>query len=112
MWTIAFTLGSDSSAATPCGKLDTSTTIVFGFAAATLCTRLSCPGSRAIILRSTASRPSYTVGHCAHGAGFGSGGALPQVGWFPTNTIAGPPAVAAVIAADVAALPLLSAAYR
>ena len=62
-------------------------------------------------MRSTASRPSYTVGHCAHGAGFGSGGALPQVGWLPTNTIAGPPAAAAVIAADVAALPLLSAAY-
>ncbi len=60
--------------------------------------------------RSTASRPSYFVGQVAHATGFGSGGALPHVGWLPTNTIAGPPAAAAVVAADVAALPLLSAA--
>src|SRR4051812_9859163 len=111
MWTIACTFAVDWRVVTACGKLDTSTTIVRGFAAATLWTRLSCDGSRPMFTRSTASRPSYVVGQVAHGVGFGSGGAVPQVGWLPTNTIAGPPAAAAAVAAAVAALPLLSAAY-
>src|SRR5262245_39043381 len=110
MCTIAFTLGSDSSAVTEIGKLETSTTIVFiGFAAATVCARVSCHVPRPLFTRPTAARPSYVVGHFAHGAGFGSGGAAPHVGWLPTNTMVGPPAVAAVIDAAVAAPPLLSA---
>ena len=82
--------------------------MVRGFAAYTLCTSACCVGSRPTFTRSTASRPSYVVGQVPHGVGLASGGAVPHVGWLPTNTIATDDCMAAV----VAALPVLSAAYR
>ena len=77
------------------GKLATSTTIVFALAAFTLRIRLSCAGSRAIDLRSTASLPSLGVGHKPNRA--------LHVGWLPTNTMA-----TSDSAARLDALPLLS----
>src|SRR5262252_3880185 len=97
MCTMAGALSATQPSA--CGKLETSTTTVFAFAAITFCASDTWTGSSAMNLRSTASRPSYIDAQTPQAVVFGSGGAGPQVGSLPTARMVRSAPVAAVTAA-------------